>query len=91
MSNYKIQTQDTNYPVCLLTISGITCFGRNSAMQHYFKTILCCGQLKVVHHNCADKFSSLIDSTYNFDATAYEGGNKIRFLCMKCGICFFHC
>ena len=80
MSNYKIQTQDTDFQVCELTVNGIRRHGRNmnSVIQHYCEPTLCCHQLKEVHHNCAVKFSSSIDSTYNFDAAIYEGDNKIH-------------
>ena len=92
MSNYKIQKQDTNCPVCQLTVNGITRHDKNmnSAIQHYYKTTLCCVQSKEVHRTCSVKLSSSIESTYNFDATAYEGDNKVKLLCMKYVVSCFH-
>ena len=87
MSSYKVESQYTNFPVCQLTINGITrC--RNSGMAHYFKTTSCCGELKAVHHKCAIRFSSKIDSTYKFCTLTYEGDSKIKSLCMNCSVIF---
>ena len=84
MSCNKVQTQDTNCPVCQLTVNVITRYGRNCCAAHYFKTTSCCGKLKAVHHKCAIMFSSKIDSTYEFEPEAYAGDNKIKFLRINC-------
>ena len=83
MSFYKVQIYDIKCPVCHLIINGITRSGRNSCVAHYVKTTSCCGKLKTLHHNCAIRFLSKSDSTYEFDLKIYEGDNKIKSICMK--------
>ena len=87
MISYKVEPQDKKWPVCQMTINGIT---RSSRLcgGYYIKSTSCCRKLKAVHHKCTLMFSSKIDSNYKFDASAYEGDQQIKLLCMECSVNF---
>ena len=91
MIYYQVESQDTDFPVCQMTVNGITRYGRLSGMAHYYKTTSCCRKLNAVRHKCVIMFLSKIDSTYKFDMSTYEGDQKIKLLCIKYNITFFQC